>query len=192
MALWSSQSGAEEVDGPRSDCERFRCGGLGASIAEKQAAMNSLRLFLVGLMFVTAHGHSSSQIFGQISPRAKTNYRSQGRVVATKLDGLIGDVSRHGLFVGETRLLSCYRYFVDGKAPQTVAVSSVEQHSWLGRYVSPAPGAKWKQDTGSGEMEESSEKTIELKISRYCRSWNSQRHRLYQFHAASSEIHVRD
>jgi hypothetical protein len=65
MALWSSQSGAEEVDGPRSDCERFRCGGLGAGIAEKQAAMNSLRLFLVGLMFVTAHGHSSSQIFGQ-------------------------------------------------------------------------------------------------------------------------------
>ena len=127
------------------------------------------------------HHHRS---LAKISPRPKTNYRSQGRVVATKLDGLIGDFSRHGLFVGETRLLSCYRYFVDGKAPQTVAVSNVEQHSWLGHYVSPAPGAKWKQDTGSGEMEESSEKTIELKISRYwkisryCRSGNSQRHRL--------------
>jgi glycogen debranching enzyme len=42
----------------------------------------------------------------------------------------------------------------------------VEQHSWLGYYISPAPGVKWKPDTGSGEMEESSEETIELKVSR--------------------------
>jgi glycogen debranching enzyme len=42
----------------------------------------------------------------------------------------------------------------------------VEQHSWLGYYISPAPGAKWQQDTGSGEMEMSSEETIELKVSR--------------------------
>jgi len=103
----------------------------------------------------------------RISPRPKTIYCSQGRVVlATNLDGLIGDFPRHGLFVGETRLLSRYRYFVDGEAPQTVAVSNVEQHSWLGYYISPAPGAQWKQDTGSGEMEESSEETIELKVSR--------------------------
>ncbi len=86
--------------------------------------------------------------------------------MATDLDGLIGGFPRHGLFVGETRLLSRYRYFVDGKVPQTVAVSNVEQHSWLGYYISPAPGAHWKQDTGSGEMEESSEETIELKVSR--------------------------
>lgn len=51
-------------------------------------------------------------------------------------------------------------------APQTVAVSNVEQHSWIGYYISPAPGAQWTQDTGSGEMEESSEETIELKVSR--------------------------
>jgi glycogen debranching enzyme len=103
----------------------------------------------------------------KISPRPKTIYCSQGRaVLATNLDGVIGDFPRHGLFVGETRLLSRYRYLVDGKAPQTVAVSNVEQHSWLGYYISPAPGAQWKQDTGSGEMEESSEETIELKVSR--------------------------
>jgi N-terminal domain of (some) glycogen debranching enzymes len=71
----------------------------------------------------------------KISPRSKTIYCSQGRaVLATDLDGLIGDFPRHGLFVGETRLLSRYRYFVDGKVPQTVAVSNVEQHSWLGYY----------------------------------------------------------
>ena len=87
-------------------------------------------------------------------------------MLATDLDGLIGDFPRHGLFVGETRVLSRLRYFVDGKTPQTVAVSNVEQHSWLGYYISPAPGTNWKQDTGSGEMEDASEETIELKVSR--------------------------
>lgn len=110
------------------------------------------------------HLHRS---LAKIAPRPKTIYCSQGRaVLATNLDGVIGDFPRHGLFVGETRLLSRYRYFVNGKVPQTVAVSNVEQHSWLGYYISPAPGAAWKQDTGSGEMEEASEETIELKVSR--------------------------
>ena len=87
-------------------------------------------------------------------------------MLATNLDGLIGDFPRHGLFVGETRLLSLYRYFVDGKVPQTVAVSNVEQHSWLGYYIISPPGTEWRRDTGSGEMEESSEETLELKVSR--------------------------
>ena len=103
----------------------------------------------------------------RLKPHPKTIYCSQGRaVLATNLDGWIGDFPKHGLFVGETRLLLRYRYFVDGKAPETVAVSNVEQHSWLGYYISPAPGIHWKQDTGSGEMEESSEETIELRVSR--------------------------
>jgi glycogen debranching enzyme len=103
----------------------------------------------------------------KVRPRPKTIYCSQGRaVLATDLDGLIQGFPRHGLFVGETRLLSRYQYFVDGKVPQTVAVSNVEQHSWLGYYISSAPGVKWRKDTGSGEMEESSEETIELKVSR--------------------------
>src|SRR5579872_2049808 len=110
------------------------------------------------------HLHRS---LAKISPRPRTIYCSQGRaVLATDLDGLIGDFPRHGLFVGETRVLSRYGYFVDGKRPQTVAVSNVEQHSWLGYYITPAPGADWKHDTGSGEMEEASEETIELRVSR--------------------------
>jgi glycogen debranching enzyme len=87
-------------------------------------------------------------------------------VLATDLDGFIGDFPQHGLFIGETRVLSRYRYFVQGKTPQMVAVSNVEQHSWLGYYISPPPGLKWKEDTGSGEMEAASEETIELKVSR--------------------------
>src|SRR5581483_8645873 len=102
-------------------------------------------------------GNHLQRCLVKISPRPGTIYCSQGRaVLATDLDGLIGDFPRHGLFVGETRLLSRYRYLVNGKRSQTVAVSNVEQHSWLGYYVSPAPGAYWKQDTGSGEMEEAS------------------------------------
>lgn len=107
------------------------------------------------------------RFLAKISPRPKTIYSSQGRaVLATNLDGWIADFPRHGLFVGETRLLCRYRYFVNGKTPQTVAVSNVEQHSWLGYYISPPPDAQWKRDTGSGEMEEASEETIELKVSR--------------------------
>ena len=103
----------------------------------------------------------------KLSPRPRTIYCSQGRaVLATDLDGLIGNFPRHGFFFGETRLLSRYRYYVEGKLPESVAVSNVEQHSWLGYYIFPPPGLRWKKDTGSGEMEEASEETIELRVSR--------------------------
>jgi hypothetical protein len=107
------------------------------------------------------------QGLAKINPRPSTIYCSQGRVVlATDRDGFIVDDPRHGLFVGETRMLSLYRHLVEGKPPQMVVVSNVEQHSWLGYYVSLPPGLKWESDTGSGEMEPVSEQTIELKISR--------------------------
>ena len=110
---------------------------------------------------------SHHRSLAKISPRPSTIYCSQGRaVLATDLEGMIGEFPRHGLFVGETRLLSRYRYWVEGKKPQTVAVSNVEQHSWLGYYIFPPPGLKWKEDTGSGEMEAASEETVELKVSR--------------------------
>jgi hypothetical protein len=47
-----------------------------------------------------------------------------------------------------------------------VAVSNVEQHSWLGYYILPPPDLRSKKDTESGEMEAASEETIELKVSR--------------------------
>jgi glycogen debranching enzyme len=103
----------------------------------------------------------------KIEPRPKTIYCSQGRVVlATDLDGLIGTHPRHGLFAYETRVLSRYRYFVNGREPHRVVVSNVEQHSWLGYYITTPPGIRWRKDTGSGEMEPQSEETLELKVSR--------------------------
>src|SRR5947208_15278167 len=106
----------------------------------------------------------------KLIPRPKTVDCRQGRaVLATDLDGLIGAFPRHGLCFGETRLLSRYRYFVDGKTPETVADSNFEQHSWLGYYIFPPPGLIWKEDTGSGEMEAASEETVELRVWRAVR-----------------------
>jgi glycogen debranching enzyme len=103
----------------------------------------------------------------KVSPRYAIMYCSQGRaVLATDPEGLITGLPRHGLFYAETRVLSRYRYLVNGKPPQMVAVSDVELHSWLGYYIFPPPGGDWKEDTGSGEMEQVSEETVELKVSR--------------------------
>ncbi|HVN19860.1 MAG TPA: glycogen debranching N-terminal domain-containing protein [Dongiaceae bacterium] len=102
-----------------------------------------------------------------VQPRHGIMYCSQGRaVLATDEEGVIQGHPRHGLFYGETRVLSRYRYIADGKPPKMVAVSNVERHSWLGYYIFPPPGGKWKKDTGSGEMEQVSEETVELKVSR--------------------------
>lgn len=103
----------------------------------------------------------------KIEPRPKTIYCSQGRIVlSTDLDGMIKNQPRHGLFAYETRVLSRYRYLMQGREPQRVVVSNVEQHSFLGYYITSPPDVQWKQDTGSGEMEAQSEETIELKVSR--------------------------
>ena len=63
-------------------------------------------------------------------------------------------------------MLSRYRYLISGKPPCPVAISNVEQHSWLGYYAASVPGPRHKSDTGSGEIEEVSEETIELRVSR--------------------------
>jgi glycogen debranching enzyme len=107
------------------------------------------------------------QGLAKIDPRSRTIYCSQGRaILATDLDGFITGDAHHGLFVAETRMLSRYRHLVEGKQPQMVVVSNVEQHSWLGYYVALPPGLKWKSDSGSGAMQPVSEETIELKVSR--------------------------
>ena len=105
----------------------------------------------------------------RIRPRGDTLYVSQGRaVMATGRDGFIRGGADHGLFVHETRLLSRYGYLIDGEEPPPVALSNVEQHSWLGYYALLPPGIEaGERDRGSGQMEESSEQTLELRLSRY-------------------------
>lgn len=107
------------------------------------------------------------KLLSRIQPRPQTVYCSQGRaVLATDRDGLIDDFPKHGLFYDETRILSRYLYLINGRQPQHVVVSNVEQHSWLGYYIFSPPGAKRERDSGSGEVEPSSQQTIEMRVSR--------------------------
>ena len=79
----------------------------------------------------------------RVQPQRETVYVSQGRaVLATGRTGMISGDSPHGFIVHETRLLSVYRYAVNGAAPTLIAGSNVEQHSWLGYYGFAPPGAE--------------------------------------------------
>src|SRR5262245_30616063 len=111
--------------------------------------------------------HRSYEWLVCIHPRRGTLYVSQSRaVLAANLDGTIEKDPRHGFFVHETRVLSLYRYLMNGHPPSPITLSNVEQHSWLGYYGVPAPGVEWTKDTGSGKMEPVSENTLELRVSR--------------------------
>jgi glycogen debranching enzyme len=105
----------------------------------------------------------------RLRPRDDTLYVSQSRtVLATERDGLIADGAEHGLFVHQTRLLSRYRYLIDGSRPHPVALSNVEQHTWLGYYITLPPGVETGEpDAGSGLMQAASQQTLELRVSRY-------------------------
>ncbi len=105
----------------------------------------------------------------RLHPREESFEISQGRaVLTTSLNGFIRPGTADGLFVHQTRMLSCYRWLIDNKEPLAVALSNVEQHSWLGYYIQLPPGlAKEQQDRGSGEMEGVSQKSLELRLSRF-------------------------
>jgi glycogen debranching enzyme len=103
----------------------------------------------------------------RLRPRHSTDYVTQSRtVLATARDGTIDGRDGHGLFVHETRVLSCLRYRVNGALPATVALSNVEQHSWLAYYTAPAPDTRHAKDSGSGQMTSLSEETTEIRVSR--------------------------
>lgn len=104
----------------------------------------------------------------RLRPRAGTLYAAQGStVLATDRDGFICGGADHGLIVHQTRLLSLYRYLINGDEPRPVALSNVEQHTWLGYYIALPPGIHEERDYGSGQMETISEQTLELRLSRY-------------------------
>lgn len=103
----------------------------------------------------------------RIRPRPGT-YISRGRsVLATTPAGLVEGGPDEGFFVHETRLLSWWRYSIDGQAPPPNAVSSVRQHHWAGYFVAAAPGVTPPdEDTGSGQVPAASQNTLELQVTR--------------------------
>lgn len=121
----------------------------------------------------------------RLRPRTDALYTSQSRTcLATQLDGFVNDGPQHGLFVYQTRLLSRYRYRINGRLPEPVALANVEQHNWLGYYIVPPPqesggaiGGKllhaMKKLIPGGKSEEQgaggdpAQQTIELRLSRF-------------------------
>ncbi len=105
----------------------------------------------------------------RLHPREGSFEVSQGRtVLSTGSNGFIRAGTVDGLFVHQTRMLSRYRWLLDGKEPLAVALSNVEQHSWMGYYIQlPHHFGADQQDRGSGEMEEVSERSVELRLSRF-------------------------
>ena len=83
----------------------------------------------------------------RLRPRDNTLYAARSRtVLATDRDGFVRGGADHGLFVHQTRMLSLYRYLIDGEPPRAVALSNVEQHTWLGYYIALPPGVKEEHD----------------------------------------------
>jgi glycogen debranching enzyme len=104
----------------------------------------------------------------RLRPRDDSIYVSQNRtVLAMARDGFIHEGVEHGLIVSETRLLSHYEYQINGKAPVPVALSNVDQHTWLGYYIYLPKEIHGDVDQGSGMLDETTQHTLELKISRY-------------------------
>ncbi len=105
----------------------------------------------------------------RLHPREDSFHISQSRsVLSTDLNGFIQRSTANGFFVHQTRMLSCYRWMVNDKELLPVALSTVQQHSWMGYYIqAPQNFASRFQDRGSGEMESVSEYSLEFRLSRY-------------------------
>lgn len=113
-------------------------------------------------------GNQLGSYLVSLRPRTEHLHVSQGRtVLVTGRDGFIGPESRDGLYIYQTRMLSRYVWKVNGETLRPVALSNVEQHNWLGYYIVAAPGVQGFTDEGSGEMENASEATLEILVSRF-------------------------
>ncbi len=89
-------------------------------------------------------------------------------VLITNLDGFVSPGPDCGLFYHQTRLLSRYRFLINGKPPQPVALSNIEEHSWLGYYIALSPdGDEEGVGKAAGDSKKAAKQPIELRISRF-------------------------
>ncbi len=102
----------------------------------------------------------------RLRTRPETLYVAQNRtVLATRRDGFLNGEPDHGFFVRSTRLLSRYEYRLNGRPPLATGLSNVEQHSWLGYYISP--GAEVADEYESHGAGVAAQQPIELRVSRF-------------------------
>ncbi len=93
-----------------------------------------------------------------LRPRSDTLFASRNyTVLCTGRNGFISDEPWSGLIVHQTRMLSRYRYLIDGQPPQAVALSNIEQHTWLGYYIAPPPEGQLRSSNPT-------QQTIELRL----------------------------
>src|SRR5438093_12002393 len=86
-------------------------------------------------------GKTMSRPLILLRPRSDSFYLSKNRtVLATDLHGMVGSFAESGLFVYQTRMLSSYRYFINGQPPRPLALSNVHQNTWMGYYIMAPPG----------------------------------------------------
>ena len=104
----------------------------------------------------------------RLRPRSDSFYVSKNRtVLATDLHGEVGSFPESGLFVYQTRMLSRYRYFINGQPPHPLALSNVHQNTWMGYYIAAPPGLDpdSRPDFGPGRL--IGAETIEFRVSRF-------------------------
>ena len=103
-----------------------------------------------------------------LRPRSDSFYVSKNRtVLATDLQGFVATTPDHGLFVYQTRVLSRYRYLINGEPPRPLALSNVHQNTWMGYYIVAPPGLDPydRPDFGPGRL--IGAETIEFRVSRF-------------------------
>jgi glycogen debranching enzyme len=100
----------------------------------------------------------------RLRPREEMIYATQGRTaLTTDRSGFVTPDTGQGLWVFQTRMISKYRWLMEGKVPEMTANSNIRQHSWLGYYIVSPPGIK---DSGHDEQNPA-QQTLELRLSRY-------------------------
>ncbi len=98
----------------------------------------------------------------QLEPRHHHHSISQGRtVLTTSLDGSMRAEGDQGLWVYQTRMLSCYQWSVNGNAPTFSALSAIEQHRDLAYYIFAPPECEHK-----GNKCDPAQQAVELLIER--------------------------
>jgi glycogen debranching enzyme len=107
------------------------------------------------------------ETLARLRVRSDTLRVSRGRsVLVTDLDGFIDPAQKQGLFVHQTRMLSRYRCYLNGAQLRPIALSNIEQHRSLAYYVQLPPEMNPGNLSGSGNVPDMAEHSIELLIHR--------------------------
>ncbi|HZP33261.1 MAG TPA: glycogen debranching N-terminal domain-containing protein [Candidatus Acidoferrales bacterium] len=106
----------------------------------------------------------SDRDLAKIRPRADTIQLSRGRTAfVSDQSGVIhAEEPIHGLCLYETRVLSGYRWLINGQTPEFSCGSNIFQASWMGYYIQAPKNCK---ETPTGECNPLQE-TVELRLKR--------------------------